>query len=174
MSITTVHKRSFGSLHLFSTVFNQGWFGPVHLFITVCNQKSFAPCLFMTVFNQTSFGVLFCLCPLCLFSLFVLTSLWSNVWKVSSLKSHSLCPNSEVALTDWLIKDVFLNHLLPDTFVSTMIKNWKLSCPTKLALRMCKHFTNMYKRYMQSKALLTLFDFQRSAIHCPKSMTHNV
>ena len=37
-------------------------------------------------------------------SLFVfsLISLWWNVWRVSSFKSHSLCPNSKVAVTDWL------------------------------------------------------------------------
>ena len=36
---------------------------------------------------------------------FVWTSCWSNVWRVSSLKSHSLCQNSKVAvshsLTQW-------------------------------------------------------------------------
>ena len=38
----------------------------------------------------------------------VQTSLWSNVWRVWSVKSHSLCQNSKVAptqsLTDWLTK----------------------------------------------------------------------
>ena len=36
------------------------------------------------------------------FCLFVQTSLWSNVWRIWSLKSHSLCQNSKVAVTDWL------------------------------------------------------------------------
>ena len=38
------------------------------------------------------------------FHLFVFLSLWSNVWRVSSLKSHSLCQNSKVALTYLLSK----------------------------------------------------------------------
>ena len=38
----------------------------------------------------------------CLFVFFVFLSLWSSVWRVSSLKSHSLYPNSKVALIDWL------------------------------------------------------------------------
>ena len=33
--------------------------------------------------------------------LFVLTSLWPNVWRVSSIQSHSLCPNSKVAPSHW-------------------------------------------------------------------------
>ena len=38
-----------------------------------------------------------------LFCLFVfLTSLWSNVWRDSSLKSHSLWWNSKVAVTHWV------------------------------------------------------------------------
>ena len=32
---------------------------------------------------------------------FVRISLQSNVWRVSSVKSHSLCQNSKVALTHW-------------------------------------------------------------------------
>ena len=28
--------------------------------------------------------------------------LWSNVWRVSSLKSHSLCQNSKVAMSQWV------------------------------------------------------------------------
>ena len=38
------------------------------------------------------------------FFLFVFSSLLSNVWRVSRLKSHSLFPNSKMALTDWLTK----------------------------------------------------------------------
>ena len=39
------------------------------------------------------------------FQLFLVTSsLRSNVWSVSSLKSHSLCQNSKVAVTHWLTK----------------------------------------------------------------------
>ena len=37
-------------------------------------------------------------------SLFLCLFVWSNVWQVSSLKSHSLCQNSKVALTHWLTK----------------------------------------------------------------------
>ena len=43
--------------------------------------------------------------PLSFFGVFVPTSLWTHVWMVSSLKSHLVCPISEVAvtltLTDW-------------------------------------------------------------------------
>ena len=37
-------------------------------------------------------------------SLFVWTSIWSNVWRVLSVKSHYLCHNSKVALTQWVTK----------------------------------------------------------------------
>ena len=33
---------------------------------------------------------------------FCFTSLWWDIWRISSLKSHSLCRDSKVALTDWL------------------------------------------------------------------------
>ena len=36
------------------------------------------------------------------FGVFVPTSLWTHVWMVSSLKSHLLCIDSKVAVTDWL------------------------------------------------------------------------
>ena len=38
------------------------------------------------------------------YCLFVLTSLWSNVWRVSSLKSHSFFPNSKWSLTHSLTR----------------------------------------------------------------------
>ena len=48
----------------------------------------------------------FCLFVILSFCVFIWISLWSNVWRVSSLKSHSLCQNSTVALTDWLTDSV--------------------------------------------------------------------
>lgn len=46
---------------------------------------------------------------------FQLTSLWSNVWKVWSLKSHSFCTNSKVALIQSLTQQgqvqSFQNHI---------------------------------------------------------------
>ena len=39
----------------------------------------------------------FCIFIFVSFCLFVKTSCWSNVWRVSSVKSHSLCQNTKVA-----------------------------------------------------------------------------
>ena len=65
-------------------------------------------CLFVfspfCLFAFLSFCILvfwpFCLYIFMPFCLFVWTSCRSNVWRKSSLKSHSLCQNSKVALTD--------------------------------------------------------------------------
>ena len=64
-------------------------------------------CLF--VFLSFGLFVLSSFCPFVLLSfclfvflylcLFVWTSCWSNVWRISSLKSHYLCQNSKVALS---------------------------------------------------------------------------
>ena len=40
-----------------------------------------------------------CLFVLLSFHLFVLTPIRSNIWKVSNLKSHSLCPHSKLAVS---------------------------------------------------------------------------
>ena len=54
--------------------------------------------LFFVVLSFSVFVI--CIIILCLF--FVLTSLWSNVSVGSSLKIHCLCPNSKVAVTQWV------------------------------------------------------------------------
>ena len=51
--------------------------------------------------NGPVFFVFLCFCVSC-FCLFVWISLWSNVWRVWSLKSHCLCQNSKVAVSDSL------------------------------------------------------------------------
>ena len=64
-------------------------------------------CIFcLSVFLSFCFFVFlsFCLFVFLFFFLFVQTSLWPNVWRVSSVKSHSLCQNSKVALSDSLTK----------------------------------------------------------------------
>ena len=45
-----------------------------------------------------------CICLFVLLSFCLLSRLWSNVWRVSSLKSHSLCPNSKLAASESLTK----------------------------------------------------------------------
>ena len=64
------------------------------------------PAQFVEVLKTVSILLLYFL-PFCLFvflsfCLFVYTSCWSNVWRVSSLKSHSLCRYSKVAVTHWV------------------------------------------------------------------------
>ena len=53
---------------------------------------------YLFVFFLCFFFVFLSFCP------FVWTSIWSNVWRVSSLKSHSLCRNSKVEVTQWVTK----------------------------------------------------------------------
>ena len=62
--------------------------------------------VYLFVFLSFCLFVFLSFCLFCLFSfcLFFLTSLRSNVWRVSSFKSHYLCQNSKVAVTHWLTK----------------------------------------------------------------------
>ena len=71
------------------------------LFVCLSFFVSLSFCIFvfmaLCLFVFLSFSILS-------FCLFVWTSLWSNVWRVSSLKSHSFCRNSKVTLNHWLSK----------------------------------------------------------------------
>ena len=55
-----------------------------------------------TALTITLLNYLLILFVLFSFCLFIWTSLWSNVWRVWSLKTHYFCPNFKVPLTDWL------------------------------------------------------------------------
>ena len=59
---------------------------------------------FNFVFLSFCFFVSFCLFAFLSFCFFLDISLWSYVLRTSSVKSHSLCWNSKVAVTQWLTK----------------------------------------------------------------------
>ena len=75
----------------------------VFVLLSFCLFVFLSFCLFVVVFCGFVF---FCFCNLYYhfmsFFIFVLTSLWSNVSVGSSLKIHCLCPNSKVAVTQWV------------------------------------------------------------------------
>ena len=64
-----------------------------------CHFVFLSCCLFCHIFFLSCCPFVFCLFGVLSFCL---DSCWSNVWKVSSLKSHNLCQNSKVAVTDSL------------------------------------------------------------------------
>ena len=55
-------------------------------------------CPDITILNSCFWSPSTCLFVFLSFCLFA--SFWSNVWRVSNLKSHSFCPNSKVVLAD--------------------------------------------------------------------------
>ena len=68
---------------------------------------SFFPLSFLFVFSLVSFVFFVFFLSSLYFYLFFHTILWSSVWKVSSVKSHSLCQNSKVAPSHWLTKVMY-------------------------------------------------------------------
>ena len=74
---------------------------PIHNFeVHMKNIARVRNCPDVTILNSL---LALCLLSFCLFVFlsFCLDSCWSNVWKVSSLKSRSLCQNSKVAVSHW-------------------------------------------------------------------------
>jgi len=76
-----------------------------YVFLSFCLLVSLSFYIFVFLFYGLSVSLSFCLFVFLSFSLsvflsFCVESCWSNVWKVSSFKSHYLCKNSKVAVTD--------------------------------------------------------------------------
>ena len=103
--------------------------------IRICAYSAYSFCLLGLLSFCLFVFLSFCLFVFCLF---VLTSCWSIVWRVSSVKSHSLCQNSKVALTQRprsgielpgqlkALKNLRIKFELKKIVVNTLWKSWQI------------------------------------------------